>query len=176
MFASFFWRLANGVFAAGGAAVAAQGPAFYRQYLQRLGGRLDQSESIVERLAEDAARYGESLAAYIANSLSDASPRAKDAGQRALTEVEENASLAEAYAALNEASPLERPLVFAQHFDPELAKATLRDYVPALDFSAEGLVYAAAGLLAGLLLFAGGERLFRLARRGVESPKGTRNA
>ncbi len=148
-------RLANALFGGAGALGLGQAPAFYAQYLQRLGGRLDQAVATVARIRADAAARGESLEDYIALSLADVSSRAQEAGQRALEAVQTRDALREAYAALTVAPPIERPKVFAAHFDADLAAATLRDFAPALPVTAEGLVYAAAGLLLGLGLLAG---------------------
>lgn len=162
-------RLANALFGGAGALAAGQAPAFYAQYLQRLGGRLDQAISAVERVRADAAARGEGLDDYIALSLADTSTRAQEAGQRALEAVQTRDALREAYAVLSVARPLERPQVFAEHFDRGLAEATMRDFVPALPVSPEGLIYAAVGLLFGLAVLAGlegvGRSLFGTPRR-----------
>ena len=143
-------RLANALFGGAGALAAGQAPAFYAQYLQRLGGRLDQAVAAVERVRADAAARGETLEDYIALSLSDASTR-----------VQIRDALREAYTALTVARPLERPLVFVEHLDTGLAQATLNDFAPALPVSLEGLIYAGAGLLIGLGLLAGLETVGR---------------
>lgn len=148
-------RLANAVFGGAGALAAGQAPAFYTQYLQRLGGRLDQAIAAVERVRADAAARGEGLDDYIALSLADTSTRAQEAGQRALEAVQTRDALREAYAALSAARPFERPQVFAEHFDRGIAEAALGDFVPTLPVSSEGLVYAAVGLLLGLAVLAG---------------------
>lgn len=154
-------RLANALFGGAGALAAGQAPAFYAQYLQRLGGRLDQAVAAVERVRADAAGRGETLEDYIALSLSDASTRAQEAGQRALEAVQIRDALREAYAALTVARPLERPVVFVEYLDTGLAQATLNDFAPALPVSLEGLIYAGAGLLIGLGLLAGLETVGR---------------
>ncbi|WP_162906768.1 DUF2937 family protein [Algihabitans albus] len=164
-------RLANAIFGGAGALAAGQAPAFYTQYLQRLGGRLDQAVATVERIRADAAARGENLSDYIALSLADTSTRAQEAGQRALEAVQTRDALREAYTALTMARPFERPQVFAEHFDSGLAEATLSDFVPALPVSPEGLVYAAIGLLVGLAVLAGMEATGRALLGGPKTDR-----
>lgn len=151
-------RLANALFGGGGALALGQAPSFFDQYLQRLGGRLDQADAAVARIVEDAAARGETLEGYIALSLSDVSTRAREAGQRAVEAVQERDRLQAAYAALEGAGPWREPVAFAEHLDMGIAEATLRDFAPALPVGATGLAWAALGLLLGLALLAGVER------------------
>jgi hypothetical protein len=159
-------RLANALFGGAGALALGQAPAFFEQYLQRMGGRLDQLGASVERVRSGAAERGETLDDYISLSLSDNSARAREAGQRALETVQDHESLQADHAHLSAATPIERPLAFAETFDAGLAEATLRDFAPGLPLSAEALVYAGVGLLVGLTLLAGMER----AGRSVMQP------
>ncbi len=165
-------RLANVAFGGSGALGLGQAPAFFDQYLQRLGGRLDQAIETVERIRADAMARGETLEEYIALSLADASGRAQDAGRRAQEAVEAMTALREAYAELSFVAPLFRPLVFTQHLDTEIARGTLRDFAPALPLSAEGLAYAGVGLALGLGVLSGLQAVGRAAAR----PKRARQA
>ncbi len=158
-------RIADGLAATGGAALLAQFPAFYQQYLQRLGGHLDQAERAVARIAEAAEEQGLSLAAYTQRFLDAKDPVFRREGQNLLETLSEAKELEAAHSALIEAPPLERPLAFARHLDSDLALATFERYVPALPIDAEGLSYAAIGLLSGLLLLAGCQQCGRLAVR-----------
>ena len=163
-------RLLNGLAAVFGAAGGAQFPAFYQQYLQRLGGRLDQARLDVDRIRADAASLGRTLEDYIQELLSSGTAVARLAGAREQVRVAEARSLETAYEALSVAGPLERPLAFVQQIDPGLAEETLKVFVPAMPISPEGFVYAATGLILGLMLMAGGEgagrRIKRRAQRG----------
>ncbi len=58
-------RFVTGFVALAGAAVFAQFPAFYGDYLQRLGGRLDQARVQVERLERAARAEKLDLAGYV---------------------------------------------------------------------------------------------------------------
>jgi hypothetical protein len=154
-------RLANGLAAALGAAVFAQFPEFYQQYLQRLGGRLDQARLDVARIAQDAAILGRSVQAYIEELLASGTEAARLAARRELARLDSADQLQGAYAALRDAGPLERPIALLRHLDGGVARETLRVFEPAVPVTIEGLLYGAAGLVAGLLLLSLGERASR---------------
>ncbi|GAB5470280.1 MAG: DUF2937 family protein [Rhodospirillales bacterium] len=158
-------RIADGLAATGGAAAVAQFPAFYQQYLQRLGGRLDQAMLAVGRLREAASDQGLSLAAYVLRFQEATDPVFRREGQNLLATLTEAQNLQDAHDALSNATPLERPQAFATHFDSDLALATFERYVPALPIDSEGLAYAAIGMLAGLLLLSGCQTCGRLVTR-----------
>jgi hypothetical protein len=107
--------LLGAVFAALGGMSATQIPAFIHQYLQRLGGHLDEARRGVASLR--------------------------------LTELQS------AYDALREADALHQPFVFFSHLDIEIARRVLADFRPALPFDTVGVIYGAAGLLAGLAAY-----------------------
>ncbi len=158
-------RLLNGLAAVLGAGLFAQFPAFYQQYLQRLGGRLDQARLDLDRVLADAAILGRTLEAYIEELLNSGTMAARLAAQRELERVQAADELQSAYQALTLAGPLERPFVFARHFDPVLAGDTFRVFEPALPVTPEGFVYVAVGIAAGLGLMAGGEWAWRGLRK-----------
>lgn len=158
-------RIADGLAGAAGAAVLAQFPAFYQQYLQRLGGRLDQALLAVDRLQEAAEEQGLTLSAYVRYFLDATDPVFRREGQNLVATLTQAQDLKEAQAALDGASPLTRPMVFLDHLDPDLASAAFDSYVPALPLDSEGLVYAAIGLVLGLMLLAGCQGCGRLAMR-----------
>jgi len=145
-------RIVNGIAAALGAVIFAQFPAFYQQYLQRLGGRLDQAKLDVDRIMEDAATLGRTLEAYIQELLASGTSAARLAAKRELERMDNADQLENAYQALSEAGPFERPFAFAQHVDRNLLQETVRIFEPAVPATLEGLLYAGVGILVGLLV------------------------
>ncbi len=143
-------RLVNGFASLAGAAILAQFPAFYGDYLQRLGGRLDQARLQVERLEEAAGAEGMHLGDYVAVFLASPQSPVRRQGTVMLEQIADHERLQAAAAALDEAPVLARPWRFAAHWDGELAEATLDSFTPGLPLGAEGLLYGAAGLLLGL--------------------------
>lgn len=158
-------RILNGLLAAGGAAAAAQFPAFYRQYLQHLTGRLEQASADLAPVVRDAAARGLDLDAYLERARAEGGELTATlvAGYQQAFETLQR--LQAAVAALARAGPLERPLAFARHFDPATAESTAAGFSPALPLSAEGVAYAGAGLVAGIALAWAVEQPVRIAAR-----------
>lgn len=150
-------RILDGLVAIVGATGFAQFPAFYQQYRQRLGGRLDQARQDVARTLADATDEGKTLEAYIQDLGNSGSSAAAQAAQRELERVENLNALQSAYATLTEAELWQRPLLFAQHFHPGIADDAFEAFQPAFPVSIEALVYAAVGMMLGLILLAGGD-------------------
>jgi hypothetical protein len=144
-------RLANGLFAAAGAAGAAQFPAFYRQYLQNLAGRLAQARDDLAPVLQDARERGLTLSDYLDRAQAEGGELTGTlvAGYRATHQAFDR--LQAAHQALSSAGPLERPLALARHVDLRIAESTLDSFAPALPLTLEGGGYALAGLLVGLL-------------------------
>ncbi len=163
-------RLVNGLASLSGAAVLAQFPAFYGDYLQRLGGRLDQARVQIERLEQAARAESLPLADYIEVFLASAQSPVRRQGNVMLEQVGEFERLRDAAAALGQSPLLARPWRFAEHLDAELARATFGDFTPALPLGQEGLLYAAVGLLVGLALAGAGRRAVRGLRLGRRRP------
>jgi hypothetical protein len=163
-----FRRLVDGIFAIAGAAVLSQFPEFFRQYLQRLGGRLDQAALHEARIAAAAREHGLSIADFVQHLTANADAVVRSEGQNVLAALADVERLRVAYGVLAAAQPFERPLVWVRHFDEGVARATLDQFVPAVPLSTEGLLYAGLGMVIGLALLAGIERtawaLTRVAR------------
>ncbi len=148
-----------------GAGVFAQFPEFYQQYLQRLGGRLDQARLDLEMLQRDAAALGRSVAVYLDELLASGTSAARHAAQRELARLDNASELESAYEALRLAAPLERPFVLARHLDAKLAEDTLAIFAPALPATSEGVIYGAFGMLVALGFVATGTAGARGAKR-----------
>ena len=157
-----FQRIADGVFAIAGAAGLSQFPEFFRQYVQRLGGRFDQAAVQEERIVAAAREHGLATQDYVQRLLANTDAVARSEGHNVLAALTDAERLRTAYQALVGASPLERPFVWLRHFDDSVARATLDQFVPALPLSAEGIVYAGIGMLIGLALLAGIQRTLRM--------------
>ncbi len=138
------------ILAMAGAASFSQFPEFYQQYLQRLGGRLDQAESRLAEITADAETKGMSVEAYIESFLS--SHKHALEGQRMLDSFELTRELRLTIAKLFEAQAWERPALLAKHFHSATAEATYAAFSPALPLTLDGVAYAAAGAALALTL------------------------
>jgi hypothetical protein len=150
-------RILNGLAATLGAAGFAQFPAFFQQYLQRLGGMLDQARLDVARLLKDAQSQGQTLETYLEELRATGSSAAAGTADRELDRVDTVKDLEAAYNTLTLADPLERPTAFMAHFDPRVAEETMKAFQPAVPVTSEAMVYAGVGMLIALFLLAGGE-------------------
>ncbi len=160
-----FRRLPQGLSAALGGLLTSQFPAFFDQYVQSLGGRLDQARVHAARLAETARDQGLSLAAYIRRFADNADPVVRAQAEVMASALADEARLGNAFAVLTRAPAGSRPFVLLRHLDADIAAATADRFVPAAPLGLEGLLYAGLGALLGLAALAGGRSLTRHARR-----------
>ena len=138
-----------------GAVAFAQLPEFMQQYLQRLGGHLDKARRQLAQFQDAAVRSGLTLDRLAADAQAQADPAIARLG-RVIAETSSRVDdLASAESSLRSASAWTRPFVFLRHLDPGIARATASEFRPAVPTTAEGLVYAAAGLVVALGLYHG---------------------
>ena len=138
--------LAAGLF---GAIVGAQLPELRQQYLQRLGGAIDEVAAIVARFEADALsnqlRRDEALS-KLAASTDDLVRRR---GQDMIMSIERLRLLEENRQELDRSDPIGRLVYFLGHADGGLMTATISDFRPAVPTTNEGLLCAGLGFIAG---------------------------
>jgi hypothetical protein len=139
-----------------GAILFSQVPEFIQQYLQRLGGRLDEARHQLAQLAATAAQSGLSLDQLAARTAADSDPAVARVGTFLRSVAGRVDQLAAAEAAIRNASFWTRPLVFARYFDPAIARSTAAVFKPAVPTTVEGAFYALAGMGLILALYHGG--------------------
>ena len=146
-------RILDRVLCVVGAVAFSQFPEFMQQYLQRLEGHLDEARLALERLKDLAAQSGMTLDQLEAGAAQNPDRAMGSLGgivRAASARVQE---LGMADQALRQASAWTRPFAFLRHLDWGIARATLSIYRPAVPTTAEGLVYAAAGMIAVLCVY-----------------------
>lgn len=160
-----------------GAILFSQGPEFMQQYLQRLGGHLEEARRHLATFQQTATQAGLSLDRFIAQTAANADPAVAKLGGVMTGAADRVASLQSAHDALLHSALWERPFVFTRHLDLGIARATGLVYQPAVPTTAEGLVYALAGMLALLVLYHFGfKRVIALfGRRGSAQPTPARS-
>jgi len=141
-----------------GAVLFSQLPEFIQQYLQRLGGHLDEARRQLEQFREVAAKSNFTLDEFIARTLGSTEPTVARLGGVMRETMARVDALAVADAAIRQASIVTRPFVFLRHLDFSIARATWSIFRPAVPTTLEGLVYAAAGVLLALAFYHGGVR------------------
>jgi hypothetical protein len=136
-----------------GAVVFSQIPEFMQQYLQRLGGHLDEARRHLVEFQQTAAQAGLTLDRFISQTGANADPAVARLGGVMTDTVARVDTLEAAQAAMQHASLWSRPFVFLQHIDLPIARGTWTIFKPAVPTTAEGLVYALAGMLVLLALY-----------------------
>ena len=127
--------LIGAAIAALGAASATQGPGFVQAYLQRLGGHIDEARRTLGELSGGGA----------AQIVGDGAARDQLVGAFA----ERLADLEASRIAIENASPLWRPIALALHGDRDIASAAAEAFTLAVPLDAASLTYAFVGLLIG---------------------------
>lgn len=138
-----------------GAVAFCQLPEFIQQYLQRLGGRLDEARRQLAQFEAVAAQSKLTLAQFIERTSTNTDASVARLGgvmQDAIARVDE---LTSSEMAIRNASLWEKPFVFFAHLDRSIASATLDVYRPAVPTTTEGLIYAAAGMITLLSVYHG---------------------
>lgn len=143
---------------AAGAALFSQAPEFMQQYLQRLGGHLDEARRQLAQFQAVAARAGLSLDQFARYTAGNADSRLARLGPVIQGAARRVNALAADQAAIRGATLWSRPFVFVAHADPKILRATWGVFRPAVPTTLEGLVYAAAGLLLLLGFYHGAVR------------------
>lgn len=136
-----------------GAVFAAQAPEFFQQYLQRLGGHLDEARRQLAAFEAAATAAGKSLAQFTADTSANADPGLAKLGHTMADTADRVAHLAAAQASLLDASVWTRPWAFLRHLDTAIAHATAAVYQPAVPTTTEGLVYAGLGVACAFALW-----------------------
>ena len=129
---------AAAVFAASFGVTLSQLQAFLHQYLQRLGGHLDEARLHLERIQTD-------------QQLQSLETSARDALIKA-TELRIDA-LQESALSIQNAGVLSKPFVFFWKADPDIVAAAATDFQPAIPIDPASLVYAGVAMIAALILY-----------------------
>lgn len=154
-----------------GAVLMAQFPQFFAQYIQRLGGHLDEARLAVAAYEQAATGVGLSLKQYIDEHLASESAVFTSTGEVIVYIVERMHYLERSFVALIEATPLTRWWVFMTRADWSIAGKTWRDFTPGIPTTFEGLIYATIGLFLGWGLYSLLKMVFRLIARRIRPSK-----
>lgn len=142
-----------------GAVLFSQAPEFMQQYLQRLGGHLDEARRQLDEYQTAATQSGQTLAQLIQHAGASPDPGvSRLAGVIAGTQTRV-AQLAADEQAIRAAHALARPFVFVRHADAAIARATWQHFRPAVPTTLEGLFYALLGLFLLVSLYHGAVKL-----------------
>lgn len=139
--------LIDRILAIAGSITLAQFPQFYSQYLQRLGGHLDEARRIVAEYSEAAASFNLTLSEYVRTHLTVDSPVLQSTGTIIENSLTRLADLENSFQALKAGNLFNRWWIFLRKMEPAIFKQTCLEYTPGLPFTMESLTYALIGLL-----------------------------
>ena len=129
-----------------GAVCAAQAPEFFQQYLQRLGGHLDEARRQLAGFEQAALAAGKPLDDFATDVVANPDPGLAKLGASIQDTIERVDELTAAQHALVDASVWTRPFAFLGHLQTDIARATLQVFKPAVPTTMEGAFYAAVGV------------------------------
>jgi hypothetical protein len=153
-----------------GATGLSQFPEFSQQYMQRLGGAVDELGRQVTRYEADAAAAGLPLEAYLAE-LGAEGEKARTQATNMSADIARHARLSTALTALEGAGPFMRArLAFDLTPDNEVAARAYQSFKPALPASFEGAVFAGTGFVTGWVVLALAFSILRRSWRMARAP------
>jgi len=157
-----------------GAVLFSQGPEFMQQYLQRLGGHLDEARRQLSIFQKTAADAGLSFDQFVRQTANNADPAVARLGGVMSDASERVASLQSAHDTLLHSALWERPFAFVRHVDVEIARAAGAVFKPAVPTTIEGLLYALTGMMVFLAIYHLGVKrlitLFSPSKTPVKAP------
>ena len=127
-------------------------PAFIHEYLQRLGGHVDEAQRHLGTIREGGGGNLDESARQMAISVAEARV----------------AELRTAYDAIDGASIYAKPFAFASNLDFDIARRAFEKFGPTIPLDAESLVFFAAGLIAGIMVWEMVKLPFSAVRRRRE--------
>ncbi len=129
-----------------GAMGLSQFPEYSQQYIQRLGGAVDELARIVQQFDADADRVGLTRIAALSELQGGGAFGAEHARSMAAT-IARHDRLSNDLAVLDGAGPFTRARLAAHLGDPDIAARAWAAYRPALPVTFEGAIFAGAGFL-----------------------------
>lgn len=144
-----------------GAAGASQFPEFSQQYMQRLGGAVDELSRVLADFDADAASLDLSREAALVDLAQGGQMGAARADTMVAT-IERHARLSGDLEQMQGLGPFSRARYATRFTDGELAGRVWENYKPAMPVTFEGAVFAGVGFLGALALFSGLIALLRL--------------
>jgi hypothetical protein len=154
--------LLDRIFSVAGALLFIQAPEYLQQYLQRLGGHVDELGIQIAKLTQIAGSTGKTLEAYIQKFVTSGDLDYAYQGQLLQNLIDKHEKLAKSLYEIQHASSLERGVKFLFYIDPEIARATLNNFVPGVTLSLEGLIYGLVGLIFGWMVYSAIKRLISI--------------
>ena len=153
------------------AAAFTQVPTFHQQYMQRLGGHVDELAQQVSAIDERAGKVGKDRYDYIRGLVRNADQSARQEGDYLLELVTRHVTLRNSLERLGSMPMLYVGGALLLECDPQIALATFKNLKPAVPLTLAGLGYGLAGFFIGYLGLILLISLFHWRKVPVEQPE-----
>lgn len=141
------------VSAALGALILVQFPNFVVNYLQRLGGHIDELKRMLDQYNQAAAMTGKTFEQYVILHKTSNVPEIAQTGRIIESSAERYLALKSALDEISQSPSLLKFFAFLKNADYEIFKSTLVNYTPGFSFNTECIFYALAGLAAAAFAY-----------------------
>lgn len=132
--------------AAAGALIFMQIPSFMVQYLQRLGGHVDELRRLIGRYKAAAADNGRTLDEYIQLHIQSGVKEFASTGKLMTENLDRFNFLSNAHQQMSGATGIKKFFLFIKNSDMEIIRGTYKDFVPGISFSTDSIIYALGGI------------------------------
>jgi hypothetical protein len=148
-----------------GAVIFVQFPQYFAQYMQRLGGHLDEAQRQLDQYIKAAADNQVTLQEYIHIHLISGNKIFVSTGKVIQGFLDRFNYLDHAFKSLQGTTPWNRLWVFLRQMDPQIAGQTWQNFTPGIPTTVEALGYALVGILLVWGVYQGIKSLLKLIFR-----------
>lgn len=149
----FMESVADRAVAAAGAVIFMQIPAFIVQYIQRLGGHVDELKILIGKYRAAAADNGRTLEEYVQLHIQSGVKEFAASGRLISENIERLNFLSDAHQQISAATGIKKFFIFIRKSDIDIIKGTYSDFVPGISFSLDSVLYAIAGIAVFMSLY-----------------------
>lgn len=144
-----FGRIVILIFGLFGAVGFAQGPEMATQYEQRIGGALDELQTVIEQFDKDVAKNGLTRETALETYSQASSPFLKDRGQSMQIALTRFDVLTHQVKTFKTSNDLYKPIYLFAEGDEKVMQGMLKDYSFGVPATLAGFVYAVFGFFFG---------------------------
>lgn len=149
----FISAMLDRLFIVVGAFCGCQVPFFMHQYAQRLAGRIDELNYLLNQITHTASLSNKSLEQYIGKFLASGDSDFVIQGEFMQTMWIRKNHLIHVFNEFSHSSIWGRPFVFFKNLDWDMFKSTFFSFQPGFTFSLEALCYTGIGILGGYAIY-----------------------
>lgn len=146
----FIGNLSDRIFTVIMAVLFSQIPVYMNQYTHVLTGAHQEAETTYLELEAQAAKYSQTVEAFLYELSQNENPKVKDHAEVSLSTVERYLDYDKALKSLQKSNIFTRPFKFIQHYDKRIHTAL--NFTPGMLLNWEGFSYGFVGIVVGMLL------------------------